>query len=203
MELLGPEIAPSGRSWVSGLVEALQPLSVRADRLSSIGLFDGLPRPDLEFAASCLSETLVERGARMTVQGRPSLRFWLITQGEALVSADARPIRVAARGDVVGGATLLTQLDSPETTIALTSIRGFEAGPAQFRELIRERSIRQRLAALSGAKRPATRPSSPVPSGPRLACRTSLPRAIRRRPPLASWPGGAPKLQGTNTGPRR
>ena len=167
MELLGPEIAPSGPSWVSRLVEALQPLSVRADRLSSIGLFAGLPRPDLEFAASCLAETLVERGTRMTVQGHPSLRFWLITQGEALVSADARPIRVAARGDVVGGATLLTQLDSPETTIALTSIRGFEAGPAQFRELNRERSIRQRLAALSGAKRPARRRSSAGASGSR------------------------------------
>ena len=74
MELIGPEIAPSGPSWVARLVEALQPLSVRAHRLASIQLF---------------------------------------TQGEALVSADARPIRVAARGDVVGGATLLTQLDSP------------------------------------------------------------------------------------------
>jgi CRP-like cAMP-binding protein len=96
----------------------------------------------------------------MTVQGHPSWRLWLITQGEALVSADARPIRVATRGDVVGGATLLTQLNSPETTIALTSIRAFEAGPQQFRELIRDRSIRKRLAALSGAKRPARRRSS-------------------------------------------
>lgn len=121
MELIGPEIAPSGPSWVARLVEALQPLSVRAHRLASIQLF---------------------------------------TQGEALVSADARPIRVAARGDVVGGATLLTQLDSPETTIALSSIRAFEAGPQQFRKLIRDRSIRQRLAAFSGAKRPARRRSS-------------------------------------------
>jgi len=160
MELIGPEMAPSGPSWVSRLVEALQPLSVRADRLSSIGLFAGLQRADLEFAAGCFTETLVERGTRMTVQGHPSLRFWLITQGEALVSADARPIRVAARGDIVGGATLLTQLDSPETTIALTSIRAFEAGPQQFRELIRDRSIRRRLAAISGAKRPARRRSS-------------------------------------------
>src|SRR5258708_15955725 len=119
----------------------------------------------------------------MTVQGPPSLRFWLITQGEALVSADARPIRVAARGDVVGGATLLTQLDSPETTIALTSIRGFEAGPAQFRELIRERSIRQRLAALSGAKRPARRRSSAGASAPPPPARPAPPRPPQRRPP--------------------
>src|SRR5487761_884320 len=167
MELTGPEIALTGPSWVSRLVEALQPLSVRADRLGSLALFAGLERVDLEFAARCFAETLVERGTRMTVQGHPSLRLWLITQGEALVSADARPIRVAARGDVVGGATLLSRLNSPETTIALTSIRAFEAGPQQFRDLIRRRSIRQRLAAISGLKRPARRRSSAAASASR------------------------------------
>src|SRR5487761_385627 len=147
MELTGPEIALTGPSWVSRLVEALQPLSIRADRLGSLSLFAGLERADLEFAARCFTETLVERGTRMTVQGHPSSRLWLITQGEALVSADARPIRVAARGDLVGGSTLLTRLDSPETTIALSSIRAFEAGPAQFRELISAQCIRRRLFA--------------------------------------------------------
>jgi CRP-like cAMP-binding protein len=160
VELNGPEFAPSGPSWMTRLVEALQPLSIRADRLGSFELFAGLRRSDLELAAGCFAETLVERGTRMTVQGHPSLRLWLITQGEALVSADARPIRVATRGDAVGGATLLTQLNSPETTIALTSIRAFEAGPLQFRELIRERSIRRRLAAISAARRPPRRRSS-------------------------------------------
>src|ERR1700676_1048868 len=157
---LGSEIGPPGPSWVSRLVEALQPLSVRADRLGSIEVFAGLKRSDLEFAAACFAETLVERGTRMRGQGRQSWRFWLITQGEALVSPDARQIRLAARGDIVGGSTLLTQLDSPETTIALTSIRAFDAGPQHSRELIGDRSIRRRLAAISGAKRPARRRSS-------------------------------------------
>jgi CRP-like cAMP-binding protein len=167
MELNGPEIALSGPNWVSRLVEALQPLSIRADRLGSLAIFAGLERADLEFAARCFAETLVERGTRMTVQGHPSLRLWLITQGEALVSADARPIRVAARGDAVGGATLLTRLNSPETTIALSSIRAFEAGPQQFRDLIHHRSIRQRLAAIGGVKRITMRRRSPVGSAPR------------------------------------
>jgi CRP-like cAMP-binding protein len=160
MELTGLEIATPGPTWVSRLVEALQPLSIRADRLGSMPLFAGLERADLEVAAACFTETLVERGTRMTVQGHPSLRLWLLTQGEALVSADARPIRVAAHGDIVGGATLLSRLNSPETTIALTSIRAFEAGPQQFRDLIRDRSIRRRLAEISGLRRPARRRSS-------------------------------------------
>ena len=163
MELKSPEIAAAGPGWVSRIVEALQPVSVRADRLGSLGLFAGLERAHLEYAARCFAETLVERGTRMTVQGHPSLRLWLITQGEALVSADARPIRVASRGDLVGGSTLLTQSDSPETTIALSSIRAFEAGPAQFRELIRDRAIRQRVAGITGPK-PARRRTGRTPT---------------------------------------
>jgi len=158
--MTGPEIAAPGPGWISWLVEALQPLSIRADRLGSMPLFAGLQRGHLEFAAACFTETLVERGTRMTVQGHPSLRLWLVTQGQALVSADARPIRVAARGDAIGGATLLSQANSPETTIALTAIRAFEIGPEQFRDLIREQSIRRRLGAIRGHERRARRRSS-------------------------------------------
>src|SRR5438309_11234625 len=83
----------SSVSWVARLVEVLQPLSLRADRLAAMGLFAGLRWSDLEFAADLLVETDVDRGTRMTVQGRPTSRLWLITQGEALVSANARPLR--------------------------------------------------------------------------------------------------------------
>src|SRR3981189_2813460 len=88
-----------GPGWMSRLVEVLQPASMRADRLASTALFAGLAWPDLEFAAGILTETLVERGVRMTVQGRPTSRLWLILEGEALVSADARPILSAPYGD--------------------------------------------------------------------------------------------------------
>ena len=160
MEALPPE-TETGPRWISRLVEVLQPLSVRADRLGSLELFAGLSWTDIEFAQA-------GRGTRMTMQGQPSLRLWLITQGEALVSADARPVRVAGRGAVVGGATLLFRLRSAETTLALTPIRAFEAGPQQFRELIRHSGIRERLAlslrpahagSVSSVRRRARRPS--------------------------------------------
>lgn len=77
--------------WVARLVEVLQPLSLHADRLAGMALFVGLRWSELEFAADLLHETDVERGTRMTVQGRPSSRLWLITQGEALVSANTWP----------------------------------------------------------------------------------------------------------------
>jgi hypothetical protein len=121
---------------------------VRADRLGATRLFSGLQWSDLEHAAACLSETLVERGTRMTMQGHPSSRIWLITRGQALVSVDARPVRVAGVGDAVGGATMLHRVDCAETTIALTAIHAFEAGPSQMRDLIARPTIRRRLDLL-------------------------------------------------------
>jgi CRP-like cAMP-binding protein len=164
MEAVDPGTELAAPGWVSRLVEVLQPVSVRADRLGSLAILAGLGWPDLEFAAGLLRETLIERGTRMTVQGRPSSRLWLISEGEALVSADARPIKVAGRGDTVGLAALLCSVNSLETTIALTSIRAFEAGPAELGQLIGRRSIRRRLEVSAGeqlrARRPSRRPSS-------------------------------------------
>jgi CRP-like cAMP-binding protein len=139
-------------------------VNVRADRLGSLAIFAGLAWPELEFAAGLLSETLIERGTRMTVQRRPPSRLWLISEGEALVSADARPVRVAGRGDTVGVAALLYDVNSVETTIALTSICAFEAGRAELRQLISRRSIRHRLEVSAGqqlrVRRLPGRPSS-------------------------------------------
>jgi CRP-like cAMP-binding protein len=147
MDFLDPGMTQTGPSWVARLVEVLQPANARAERLAATEPFAGMDWPDLQFAAGLLSETLLERGARLTVQGKPSFRFWVILEGEALVSADARPLRIARRGDLIGLPSLLYGNASPETTIAVSAIRAFEAGPSEFKQLIRHRPIRQRLLA--------------------------------------------------------
>ncbi len=152
MEAIDPGAVRATPGWISKLVEVLQPGSVRADRLGSLAIFAGLEWPELEFAAGLLTETQIERGARMTVQGRPSASCWLIEEGEALVSADARPLRVVGRGDTAGVAAVLYGLGAAETTIALTPMRAFEAGRAELRQLIGHVAIRQRLAASAGER---------------------------------------------------
>jgi CRP-like cAMP-binding protein len=148
----------SSVTWVARLVEVLQPLSLRADRLAGMELFAGLRWSDLEFAADLLYETEVERGTRMTVQGRPSSRLWLIMLGEALVSANARPLRVVGYGDAVGVAPLLNGCGSPETTIALSAIRALTAGQDHFHQLASRPAIRARLAAAVPRRRLRSRP---------------------------------------------
>ena len=165
MEAVESGLFPSRSGWISRLVEVLQPASTRADQLGSLELFSGLPYSDLEFAAGLIRETLVERGTRMTVQGRPAPRLWLILEGEALVSADARPIRVAARGDLVGLVSMLRAVESPETAIAISTIRAFEADLDGFSRLMVRRPIRRRLVLASAAV--TAWPSRPQPRGRR------------------------------------
>jgi CRP-like cAMP-binding protein len=145
--------AQSSVSWVARLVEVLQPLSVRADRLGAIDLFAGLRWSDLEFVAELFRESEVDRGTRMTVQGRPASRLWLITQGEALVSANARPLRVVGYGDPVGLVSMLQGGGSPDTTIALSTMRALTASRDQFRELVGRPAVRERLVAAIPARR--------------------------------------------------
>ncbi|HSS94530.1 MAG TPA: hypothetical protein VLR46_11135, partial [Candidatus Dormibacteraeota bacterium] len=80
--------------------------------------------------------------------------LWLVTQGEALVSADARPLRVAGYGEAIGIASLLKGGGSPETTISLTPMRALTASAEQFRELVARPVFRRRMVAALPSRRP-------------------------------------------------
>jgi CRP-like cAMP-binding protein len=170
-------------TWISRLVEVLQPLSLRADRLAATALFAGMARPDLEVAAGLVSEALVDRGARMAVQGLPCAKLWLILEGQAMVSADARPIRVARYGDLVGLESMLGATGSPETTIALSPIRAFSIDRDQFRRLMAHPPVRARLSAAASARRRSSAGGSTSRSAAKPAGRWP---ARASRPPRAS-----------------
>jgi CRP-like cAMP-binding protein len=150
MEAIGPGPSDQSPRWVSRLAAVLQPLVLRADRLGSMRLFEGFRWPELQEIAAMFEDVEVGRGTRMTVQGRPDARLWLIFEGEALVSADARPLRVIGPGEAAGVTGMLLSVASPETTIALAAVRALAAGPEAFRELAVDPRIRLRLTALAG-----------------------------------------------------
>ena len=117
--------------------------------LRSMALFEDLRWPDLEVLAAEFDEVVVPRGTKLTIQGQPDAHLCLLVSGEALVSADARPLRVIKHGDAVGLASMLYRITSPETTIALSPIRMLSAGPDHFRTLQRQATIRRRLTTLA------------------------------------------------------
>lgn len=145
-------------AWTLKVLQILKPQAFKADLLRSMDLFVGLRWPELAEAGAQFDEVAVPRGARLTVQGRADARLCVLIGGEALVSADARPLRVIGHGDTVGLASMLYRIKSPETTIALSPIRALAAGPEQFRELIRQATIRRRLTALGADQLHRRRP---------------------------------------------
>ena len=140
------------------VLQILQPEAAKADVLRSMDLFAGLRWPELEAVSSQFDEVVVPRGARLTIQGQTDSRLSILVSGEALVSADARPLRVIGHGDTVGLAGMLYRINSPETTIALSPIRALSAGPEQFRQLVRQATIRRRLTALAADQLRRRRP---------------------------------------------
>jgi hypothetical protein len=72
----------------------------------------------------------------------------------------------------VGAAAVLYDVDSPETTIALTAIRAFEAGRAELEQLMGRRSIGLRLAASAGENLRISRPAARASSRQRVNPRT-------------------------------
>jgi len=150
LEVIDGEATASGQAWAAQLVRVLQPLNARADVLGSMALFGRLGWPELQAAAGFLDEIEVPRGTRLTVQGRPEARLWLLVAGEALVSADARPLRVIGHGEAAGVAGMLYSVRSRETTIALSPIRALSAAPAEFAQLVKIDQVRRRLTALAG-----------------------------------------------------
>ena len=131
---------------------------MKADMLRSVSVFAGLRWPDLEEAGAQFDEVIVPRGTRLTVQGQADGCLSIIISGEALVSADARPLRVIGHGDPVGLASMLYRIKSPETTIALSPIRALAAGPEQFGQLVRQATIRRRLTAVGAEQLRRGRP---------------------------------------------
>lgn len=149
MESITTDPKDPSANLVTRVLQVLRPEAARADMLRSMALFADLRWPDLEELAAEFDEIVVPRGTRLTIQGEADVQLRLLVSGEALVSADARPLRVIKHGDAVGLVSMLYQIKSPETTIALSPIRTLSAGPDQFRGLLRQATIRRRLTALA------------------------------------------------------
>lgn len=149
MESITTDPKDSSGNLVVRMLQVLRPEAARADMLRSMALFGDLRWPDLEDLSAQFEEVMVPRGTRLTIQGQADVHLCLLVSGEALVSADARPLRVIRHGDPVGLASMLYRIKSPETTIALSPIRALAAGPEQFRALLRQATIRRRLTTLA------------------------------------------------------
>jgi signal-transduction protein with cAMP-binding, CBS, and nucleotidyltransferase domain len=90
--------------------------------LGTLPLFDGLPDGELhELAARCDVAT-AHPGQVVQAQDVPVRRWHLITMGHVVVQRDGVAIGLLARGDSWSEHSLLNQLHSPITVVALSPL---------------------------------------------------------------------------------
>jgi CRP-like cAMP-binding protein len=99
---------------------------------SSLELFAGFPRDELEEIAARCTVTTAHPGQVVQAQDVP-VRLWhVITSGHAVVYRDDTPIGLLGRGDSWSEHSLLNQLHSSIAVVALSPLRLLTLGRRDF-----------------------------------------------------------------------
>ena len=93
------------------------------EQLAQIALFADLRWPQLEAVAHLFDEELFAADQRVVRKGLTGSGFYIVLDGEAVVSTNGRELRRLARGDFFGEISILTG-DVPSADVrALTPLR--------------------------------------------------------------------------------
>jgi MFS family permease len=100
--------------------------------LRAIPIFSPLPPPQLERLANAAAEVLVAADITVFAQGDPGDRFYVIAEGEAVVTVDGVERNRLERGDFFGEIALLRDVPRTATVVAATPLRLYALGRDDF-----------------------------------------------------------------------
>ena len=90
--------------------------------MRSIVMFGVLPPAALEHVTSSLAELDVQAGHRIITEGAHGDRFYIVLEGEAVVSMGGREVSRPKRGDYFGEIALLRDVPRTATVVAVTDM---------------------------------------------------------------------------------
>ena len=129
--------------------------------LRGLPMFAPLPLVTVEHLATRLQEARFRDGAVVIREGEPGALFYVIVEGDAVASAQGRPLRLMGTGDGFGEIALLRDVPRTATVVARGALRTVTLSRAEF------------LAALSANADSATAADA----------------VVRGRLEAGSWPG--------------
>ncbi len=106
--------------------------------LSSVDLFAGLKKKDLAKVAAAAKEMSFAPGTVVTAEGDTNSRFYVIAEGEALVTVNGRKRASLKTGNYFGEIALLDGGPRSATIVAETPLRTYTLAPWNFRPLLKE-----------------------------------------------------------------
>lgn len=129
----------------------------KADALAKTPLFGSLPRGALVALAKATEDMEVEEGKVLAREGDIGQEFFVVVDGEVLVTKDGEEIRRLGPGDFFGEIALLEDVRRTATVTAATPLRFFVLTRQGFRGLVAhqpqiEAQVRRAARERSGAR---------------------------------------------------
>ena len=106
--------------------------------LKRVPLFQGLDGKQLEMLSRNFSERTFKSGAEITTEGTGGVGFFVIEEGEAVVSVGGEERRTLGSGDYFGEVALIDEGTRSATIEARTDVKAHGLTPWQFRPLVEE-----------------------------------------------------------------
>jgi CRP-like cAMP-binding protein len=107
-----------------------------ADGISSVPIFDDVPRNRIGELGRLIDELEVPAGAVLTKQGEYAREFFIILEGAAAVIRDEQRVATLGPGDFFGEVGLLSTTWRVATVEALSRMRLLVIGPREFQTLM-------------------------------------------------------------------
>jgi CRP-like cAMP-binding protein len=108
----------------------------KADALGRCPFFSGLSRKELVEVAKVTEDLEVDEGKALAREGESGREFFVIVDGEVVVTKEGREIRRLSDGDFFGEIALLEDTPRTATVTAATPLRFFVLTRQSFRGLL-------------------------------------------------------------------
>jgi CRP/FNR family cyclic AMP-dependent transcriptional regulator len=129
------------------------PKKPSSDVLSTVDLFQGLSKRELQRLMGSTKELAFEAGDEVVKEGDEDGRFYLLLEGEARIVQGRRVLATLGAGDYFGEISLIDGEPRSATVLATTPIRALTLARWNFRALLDEHPAIARKLLLEMCRR--------------------------------------------------
>ncbi len=108
------------------------------DLLKRVPLFKGLDDKHIDILARTFTDRTFSAGQDITSEGGGGVGFFIIEEGEAVVTVAGEERRTLSAGDYFGEVALIDEGSRSATITAKTDVKCYGLTPWQFRPLVEE-----------------------------------------------------------------
>lgn len=108
------------------------------DKLAQVPMFSACSKKDLQVIGRASDEVTIAEGKTIVEEGKPGHEFFLILEGDAVVSRNGRKVTTLGPGEYFGELALLDRGPRSATVKAASDIRVLVLGQREFAGVLDE-----------------------------------------------------------------